>query len=44
MELIKIKIEGQEYEVEKGLTILDAAKKCGYEIPSLCNANGVAWT
>ena len=39
MELIKIKIEGQEYEVEKGLTILDAAKKCGYEIPSLCSYN-----
>ena len=39
MELIKIKIEGQEYEVEKGSTILDAAKKCGYEIPSLCSYN-----
>ena len=39
MELIKIKIEGQEYEVEKGLTILEAAKKCGYEIPSLCSYN-----
>ena len=39
MELIKIKIEGQEYEVEKGLSILDAAKKCGYEIPSLCSYN-----
>ena len=39
MELINIKIEGQEYQVEKGLTILEAAKKCGYEIPSLCAFN-----
>ena len=39
MELVKIRIEGQEYEVEKGLTILEAAKKCGYEIPSLCSYN-----
>ena len=39
MELINIKIEGQSYQVEKGLTILEAAKKCGYEIPSLCAFN-----
>ena len=39
MELVNIKIEGQEYQVEKGLTILEAAKKCGYEIPSLCTYN-----
>ncbi len=39
MELINIKIEGQNYQVEKGLTILEAAKKCGYEIPSLCTFN-----
>ena len=39
MELVNIKIEGQEYQVEKGLTILEAAKKCGYEIPSLCAFN-----
>ncbi|MBQ6493894.1 MAG: iron hydrogenase small subunit [Erysipelotrichaceae bacterium] len=39
MELINITIEGQSYQVEKGLTILEAAKKCGYEIPSLCTYN-----
>ena len=39
MEKINITIEGQHYEVEKGLTILEACKKCGYEIPSLCSYN-----
>ena len=36
MSLVNIKIEGQPYQVEAGLTILEAAKACGYEIPSLC--------
>ena len=39
MELLNIKIEGQDYQVEKGLTILEAAKKCGYDIPTLCSYN-----
>ena len=39
MALINIKIEGLPYQVEEGLTILEAAKKCGYEIPSLCAYN-----
>lgn len=39
MALINIKIEGVPYQVEEGLTILEAAKKCGYEIPSLCAFN-----
>ena len=39
MSLVNIKIEGVPYQVEAGLTILDAAKKCGYEIPSLCTFN-----
>ena len=39
MEMIKINIEGQQYEVEKGLTVMEAAKKCGFEIPSLCTFN-----
>ncbi len=39
MSLINIKIEGQSYQVEEGLTILEAAKRCGYEIPSLCAFN-----
>jgi NADP-reducing hydrogenase subunit HndD len=37
--MINIKIEGVPYEVEEGLTILEAAKKCGYDIPSLCTFN-----
>ncbi len=39
MALINIKIEGHSYQVEDGLTILEAARRCGYEIPSLCAFN-----
>ncbi len=39
MAKINIKIEGQPYQVEEGLTILEAARECGYEIPTLCNFN-----
>ncbi|MGX8681125.1 MAG: 2Fe-2S iron-sulfur cluster-binding protein, partial [Spirochaetales bacterium] len=39
MSLVNIKIEGIPYQVESGLTILEAARKCGYEIPSLCAFN-----
>ena len=39
MAKVNIKIEGVPYEVEAGLTILEAAKACGYEIPSLCSFN-----
>lgn len=39
MAKINIKIEGVPYQVEQGLTILEAAKDCGYEIPSLCAYN-----
>ncbi|MCF0114992.1 MAG: iron hydrogenase small subunit [Erysipelotrichaceae bacterium] len=39
MTLVNIKIEGHPYQVEAGLTILEAAKKCGYQIPSLCTFN-----
>lgn len=39
MAMVNIKIEGVPYQVEAGLTILEAAKKCGYEIPSLCSFN-----
>ena len=39
MTLVNIKIEGVPYQVENGLTILEAAKACGYEIPSLCAFN-----
>ncbi len=39
MAKVNIKIEGVPYQVESGLTILEAAKSCGYEIPSLCAFN-----
>lgn len=39
MSKINIKIEGQPYQVEEGLTVIDAARACGYEIPSLCDFN-----
>ena len=39
MSKINIKIEGRPYQVEEGLTILEAARTCGYEIPSLCTFN-----
>ena len=39
MAKINIIIEGISYQVEEGMTILEAAKACGYEIPSLCAFN-----
>ena len=39
MALVNIKIEGVSYQVEEGMTILEAAKACGYEIPTLCAFN-----
>ena len=39
MAKVNIKIEGVSYQVEENLTILEAAKACGYEIPTLCAFN-----
>ena len=39
MALVNIKIEGQSYQVDSSLTVLEACKKCGYDIPSLCAFN-----
>ena len=39
MAKINIKIEGISYQAEEGMTILEAAKANGYEIPSLCTFN-----
>ena len=39
MSKVNIKIEGHAYQVEQGLTILEAARQCGYEIPTLCSFN-----
>ena len=39
MDNIKINIEGHLYEVPSDLTILEAARKVGYNLPSLCYWN-----
>ncbi len=39
MSTVNIKIEGKDYTVDSGLTILEAARRCGYEIPTLCSFN-----
>ena len=36
---INLTIDGRPISVEKGTTILDAAKACGIEIPTLCHIN-----
>ncbi|MBP1667307.1 MAG: hndD 1, partial [Bacteroidetes bacterium] len=36
METIKLKIDNKEVEVEKGTTILKAARQLGIDIPTLC--------
>jgi len=35
-EMIKINIDGREIEVEKGITVLQAARKAKIDIPTLC--------
>ena len=39
MSLVNIKIEGKDYQVDSSLTVLEACRKCGYVIPSLCSWN-----
>ena len=39
MALVNIKIEGKSYQVDSSLTVLEACRKCGYNIPSLCSWN-----
>ena len=36
MDMLNIKINGREYRVPKGSTVLDAAKSAGIDIPTLC--------
>ena len=41
---VTIYIDGKQYMVDEGLTILDAALECGIDIPHLCNLPDVeAW-
>ena len=35
-DLIKVKINGKEYQVEKGITILEACRRVGIKVPTLC--------
>lgn len=37
MAIVNIKIEGRDFKVDDSLTILQAARACGYNIPSLCS-------
>ena len=39
MSLVNINIEGKDYQVDSSLTVLEACRKCGYVIPSLCSWN-----
>ena len=36
MDMINVIIDGKEYSVRKGATILEACKSVGIEIPTLC--------
>ena len=36
-EMITVKIDGTDVTVPKGTTILEAARKIGVKIPTLCN-------
>jgi NADH-quinone oxidoreductase subunit G len=42
MKMINIKINGNDYQAPDGMTILDACKRCGFEIPTLCYLEDVA--
>ena len=44
MAKLNIKIEGQSYQVEEGLTILEAARGAGIEISTLCYLKGLTPT
>lgn len=41
MEMVKLTIDGIQLEVPKGTTVLEAARKIGIEIPTLCFLKGV---
>ena len=36
MEMLNIKINGKDYQVEKNTTILEACHKFGIRVPTLC--------
>ncbi|MFZ1978742.1 MAG: NADH-dependent [FeFe] hydrogenase, group A6 [Bacteroidota bacterium] len=42
MKTVNIKINGGDYQVPQGITILDASKRAGIEIPTLCYCEDVS--
>ncbi len=42
--MVKVKINGKEYEFEENKTILDACKEIGIDIPTLCYLKGISET
>jgi ferredoxin len=38
---IRLTIDGRSVEVESGATVLDAARRLGIDVPTLCHADGV---
>ena len=40
IKMVNVKIEGHVYSVPANLTVLEAARECGYNIPHLCYING----
>ncbi len=41
-ELVKVKINGQEFEAEKGALLIEAARQNGIEIPAFCYHEGLS--
>ncbi|MGE5627571.1 MAG: NADH-dependent [FeFe] hydrogenase, group A6 [Solirubrobacterales bacterium] len=41
MEMVKLTIDGLPVEAEKGTSVIEAARKAGIEIPSLCYLKGI---
>jgi len=39
--MVKLKIDGQEFQAEEGATILEVAKRGGISIPALCNHDAI---
>ncbi|KUK14146.1 MAG: formate dehydrogenase major subunit [bacterium] len=42
MREVKIKIDGREFTATEGMTILEAVRKAGYEVPTLCYHDGLS--
>ena len=38
---MKVIVNGREIEVQEGSTILEAVRKAGYSVPTLCHQKGL---